>query len=223
MALSAKVFRLSEYVPFDIIYDKLSNYNVSDEVEGVKLEKFFRNLNYAGNILKAEYVYDELTEIDVGGEVRLLPRRRYAYLAFTEYEGNMYVIILEKKFRANRIALQLSDILFIRRDMVLEAYTTHEILKGLHESNPESTRVIYFDNVDIPNIKKLALYGMSLADTNLYSRYLEHGLIWYVVFEHRETGYVVGITRNMIIAMFSNITVDEFIDFIVEHIIPLIR
>ncbi len=223
MALSAKVFRLAEYIPFDVIYDKISNYRVSEEVDGVVIEKFFRDLSYSGNLLKAEYVYDEPMEIDVGGEVKLLPRRRYALLAFTEYEGNIYVIILEKKFRANRIALQLSDILFIRRDMVLEAYTTHEILKGLHESNPESTRVIYFDNVDIPNIKKLALYGRSLADTNLYSRYLEHGLIWYVVFEHRETGFVVGITRNMIIAMFSNITSDEFIDFIIEHLIPLIR
>ncbi|HIE37322.1 TPA: hypothetical protein EYP83_04050 [Candidatus Geothermarchaeota archaeon] len=223
MALSAKVFRLGEYIPFDVIYDKLSKYRVSEDLNGIVIERFFRDLSYSGNILKAEYVYDEPMEIDVGGEIKLLPRRRYALTAFTEFEGNIYLIILEKKFRANKIALALSEILFIRRDMVLEAYTTHEILKGLHEANPESTRVIYFDNVNIPNINKLALYGMSLADTTLYSRYLEHGYIWYVVFEHKETGYVVGVTRNMIIAMFSNITSDEFINFIIDHLIPLIR
>ena len=223
MALSAKIFRLSEYVPFDIIYDKLSNYKVVEEIEGVRLEKFFREISYTGEILKAELVYDEPYEVDVGGEIKLLPRRRYAMVAFTEYEGTIYVAILEKRLRANKIALDLSEILFIRRDMVLEAYTTHEILKGLHESNPESTRVIYFDNVDIPNVKKLALYGMALADTSLYSNYLEHGRIWYVVFQHRETGYIVGITRNMIIAMFSNISTDEFIDFIIKHVIPLVR
>ncbi len=223
MALSAKIFRLNEYIPFDVIYDKLSNYRVEEEVEGIRVERFFRGLSYTGNMLKAEFVYDEPYEVDIGGELRVIPRRRYALTAFTEHEGTIYVAILEKRLRANRIALMLSEILFIRRDMVLEAYTTHEILKGLHESNPESTRVIYFDNVDIPNVRKLALYGSALADTSLYSSYLEHGKIWYVVFEHRETGYVVGITRNMIIAMFSNITTDEFIDFIVEHIIPLTR
>ena len=223
MALSAKIFRLSEYIPFDVIYDKLSNYRVEEEVEGLKIERFFRDVSYTGELIKAEFVYDEPYEVDIGGELKSIPRRRYAMMAFMEHEGTIYVAILEKRLRANRLALMLSEILFIRRDMVLEAYTTHEILKGLHESNPESTRVIYFDNVDIPNVKKLALYGMALADTSLYSSYLEHGRIWYVVFQHRETGYVVGITRNMIIAMFSNITTDEFIDFITEYVIPLIR
>jgi len=53
--------------------------------------------------------------------------------------------------------------------------------------------------------------------------YLEHGKIWYVVFQHKESGYVVGITRNLIIAMFSNITLDDFLNFIIEHILPMIH
>ncbi len=223
MALSAKVFRLDQPLPQDIIYDKLRNYRVVDEVEGVRLEKFFRDVERVGGILKGTFVFDEPYEVDVAGELKLLPRRRYAYIAFTEYEGSSYLIVLEKKFRANRIALELSEVLFIARDKILEAYTTHEILKSLHESSPDTTRVIYFDNVDIPNVKKLALYGEALANTELYSEYLRHGLIWYVVFEHRETGYIVGLTRNMIVVLFTKATSDEFIDFIVEHIIPLIR
>ncbi len=223
MALSAKVFRLAEPLPQDIIYDKLVHHRVVDEVEGLRLERFFRNVARVGDSLRAEYVFDEPIEMDVAGETRLLPRRRYAPIAFVEYQGVMYLIVLEKRFRANRIALEISEILFISRDKVLEAYTTHEILKSLHESSPESTRVIYFDNVDIPNVKKLALYGEALADTDLYSQYLRHGLIWYVVFQHRETGYIVGITRNMIVVMFTKATSDEFIDFIVDHVIPLVR
>ncbi len=223
MALSAKVFRLDEELPQEIIFDKLRNYRVVDEVEGVRLERFFKDVVRVGSYIRGTYVFDEPIEMDVAGDVRLLPRRRYAEVAFTDYGGSSYLIILEKKFRANRIALELSEILFISRGKILEAYTSHEILKSLHESSPESTRVIYFDNVDIPNIKKLALYGEALADTELYSEYLRHGLIWYVVFEHRETGYVVGLTRNMIVVLFSKSTSDEFIDFIIRHIIPLVR
>ncbi|MFB6216005.1 MAG: hypothetical protein ABEJ72_03425, partial [Candidatus Aenigmatarchaeota archaeon] len=92
----------------------------------------------------------------------------------------------------------------------------------LHESNPRATKVIYFDNVDIPDVGKLALYGSSISDSSLYQEYLDHGNIWYAVFEVEEKGIVVGVTRNSVVVLFSNLEEHEFTDFIVEDILPLV-
>jgi len=182
-----------------------------------RLKEYFDNLEVIGNLLKGYYIYDEIVTLNVQGELRDTPVRREVFLSIIEYRGSQFLIVFEKKNRANKIAVKISELLFIKGDMIVEGRIPHEVLKSLHESTPEATKVIYFDNVDIPNINKLALYGESLADTSLYTSYLSHGKIWYVVFQHKESGYIVGITRNAIIAMFTNITLEEFLDFIAKH------
>ncbi len=223
MPLSAKVFRVKEYIPLDIIADKIRLYKTSREEDELKLDSFFEDIHLIGDTLKAFFVYDEAEAVNIKGELRKIARRREALIAFKDVGGELYLIVFEKKYRANKIANLISEILFTRIGGIIEVEIPHETLKTLHESNPEATKVIYFDNVDIPNINKLALYGSDLADSNLYNMYLEHGKIWYVVFQHKESGYVVGITRNLIIAMFSNITLDDFLNFIIEHILPMIH
>ncbi len=222
MALSAKVFRIKRYLPLDIIADKIRNYRRLEEVEGVEITQSFDDIRIVGDILKAYFVFDEPRIMNIKGEMQRLAVRREALVAFKEEFGDILLIVFEKKFRANRIANIISEVLFAKTGEVVEANISHEILKSLHESNPESTKVIYFDNVDIPNVNKLALYGSALADTSLYNMYLEHGKIWYVVFHHQDTGYIVGLTRNLIIAMFSKITLDEFLNYIVKHVTPLL-
>ncbi len=221
MALSAKIFRLKEYNPIDVIADKLVNYSLVEEYEGVELKKYFEDVKVIGVLLKAYFIFDEPRVLNVAGETKVLPIRREALVTFRDREGEIILTVFEKKNRANRIANLISEVLFGRVGVVVEAKINHEILKSIHESSPESTKVIYFDNVDIPNVNKLALYGDALADTSLYKMYLDHGLIWYVVFTHRETGYIVGITRNLIVTMFSKMTLDEFSDFIDKYILNL--
>jgi len=223
MALPAKIFRLLDNLPLDIVYDKLVNYSKVEDTGGVELKEYFDNLEVIGNLLKGFYIYDEVMSLNIQGELRDIPIRREVFLSIIEYRGSQFLVVFEKKARANKIAVKLSELLFIKGDMIVEGKISHEVLKSLHESTPEATKVIYFDNVDIPNINKLALYGESLADTSLYMNYLSHGKIWYVVFQHKESGYIVGITRNAIVAMFTNITLEEFLDFIAKHILPLIQ
>jgi hypothetical protein len=82
--------------------------------------------------------------------------------------------------------------------------------------------LIWFDDVDIPSVDKLCLAGSSLADTKLYQEYLQHGTIWYVVFEVQRREIVVGITRNCVVTLFSKSTVDDFINYLLDDLIPLI-
>ena len=223
MPLSAKLFRVRTYLPLDIIGDKIRNYRKINSIENTELSQKFEDVKIIGDVLKTYFIYDELRTMKIKGELQNLPVTRESLVVFKEMFGEIILIVFEEKYRANRIANLLSEILFSKAGEIVEAKVSHEILKSLHESNPEATKVIYFDNIDIPNVNKLALYGEALADTSLYNMYLEHGKIWYVVFQHRETNYIVGITRNLIIAMFSKITLNDFLDYIVRDVIPLLQ
>ena len=127
-----------------------------------------------------------------------------------------------KKLLTDYVANKFSEILFIKSGAIVEARITHEALRELHESNPRATKLIWFDDVDIPNIGKLALAGSGLADTGLYRDYLEHGKIWYAVFEVQKRGLVVGITRNCVVTLFSRMEQKDFVEYVLKEIIPLI-
>jgi hypothetical protein len=135
----------------------------------------------------------------------------------------LLLVILEKKRTANNIANQLSKILFISTGSIVEAKILPETLRKFHEANPEDTKVIFFDGVDIPNVDKLSLYGSQLADTALYNEYLTHGTIWYIVFKSRKYGIVAGVTRNSVVTAFSEVKPREFLEYIKEEIFPLIE
>jgi hypothetical protein len=128
-----------------------------------------------------------------------------------------------KKLLTNHVANKLSKILFINSQGILEARMPHDTLRALHEANPQATRLIWFDEVDIPGVEKLCLSGSDLVDTELYHNYIEHGKIWYVVFETQKRGITVGITRNCVVTLFSKSTTKEFIDYVTEDFLGFIQ
>jgi hypothetical protein len=127
-----------------------------------------------------------------------------------------------KKLLTGHVARKLDEILTDGSGRIVESEIPHETLMELHEANPRATNLIWFDNVDIPDVNKLCLSGSGLADTDLYQSYLEHGKIWYVVFGIQEEGMVVGITRNSVVALFSKSEIEDFIDYVTEDVFPLI-
>jgi hypothetical protein len=206
----------------DLIGEKLRIYKEEREAEGHTLIIEYRDFRFLGDELRCIFSEDRLINIYYKGEVRSVPITKEAQLVFKIIDNRIFLIILEKKDFANYIANKVSEALFIKIGEVVEAEITHETLKLLHESNPAASKVIFFDNIDIPNIKKLSLYGNALSDTSLYSMYLDHGKIWYVVFEFKKYGYIVGVTRNCVLAMFTNIDQESFINFIINEVLPLI-
>jgi hypothetical protein len=125
-----------------------------------------------------------------------------------------------KKLLSNHVAVALGGIL---NADVRESRINHETLQRLHESNPQATNLIWFDNVDLPGVDKLCLSGQGLADTSMYKEYIDHGMIWYVVFTSQPKGYTIGITRGVVITNFSKTTEDEYIEFVREDILKLIE
>ncbi len=181
---------------------------VEDTVTGVFTRDFMR-----------ERVYRRRT--------RMTPETEEAPFWIVPHEGRHFLVVMApsvargvKKMLSNHVAVKIGDILNVD---VRESRITSETLQRLHEGNPKATNLIWFDNVDIPSVNKLCLSGEGIADTGLYKDYIDHGMIWYVVFKSLAKGYTVGVTRSAVVTNFSKSTVDEYIAFIREDILKLIE
>lgn len=97
-----------------------------------------------------------------------------------------------------------------------------ETIKGFHAKNPEDTKITFFDNVDIPNVEKLSLYGSDLVGTSLFDECAKHGDLWYIEARAREYGYVVGITRDASVTVFNPTDQNKYTEYITKEIYPLV-
>lgn len=226
MVLAGKIFKLREPTDLETIATKLKNYRKEEpfdqEPYHFKLTTEIRDLIIKTNTLQGVFSQDKLIHVFHHGEEIPTPRTFEAPFAFTKHKNRVLLTVLEKKLRANNVANQLSVIIFITVGYIVEAKIPPEALKNFHEQNPEGTKIIFFDEVDIPNINKLSLYGSSLADTTLYNDYLTHGKIWYTVITSRKSGNIVGITRNGVVTIFSKVSESDYLTYVSNEIFPLV-
>ncbi|MFQ5711093.1 MAG: hypothetical protein ACE5GD_04840 [Candidatus Geothermarchaeales archaeon] len=225
MPLVCKIFKLMESLDLGLIAQKLKDFKKVEEIEAgreIKLLTEVKDLSLEEDALKGVFSEDFMMSIYYRGEPTETPVTRETPILFKRHDDAIILIVQGKKLVANNIANRLSEILFIRTGGIVEAKISHETLKSLHEASPEATKVIFFDDVDFPNVNRMALYGWALANTTLYNEYLDHGHVWYVVFESKKYGYVVGITRHCVVTMFSRAEQKEFLTFVLEEVLPLI-
>ncbi len=227
MVIAGKIFRLREFIPLRTIATKLLDYRVEEEVEEppnkFNLITEITDLDLVGNRVRGVYCKDTLIKITRRRERVPVIKTIEAPFTFTKVNNEILLTIIGKKNLANMIANEMSKILFLGVGGIVEARIPPEALRQFHEANPEETKVIFFDNVDIPNINKLSLYGPDLKNTALYAEYLSHGDIWYIVATSKKHGIIVGITRNCVVTVFSKIDEYTFFKFIEEEIFPLIK
>jgi hypothetical protein len=226
LVTAGKVFRLMENLDIGTIAAKLKGFKREDEFVEEDIRSLLlteiRDLTIRGNMLYGTYSQDQITYIYHHGERRPTPKTLEIPFVFVQEKERTLLLVIERKLLANNIANRLSEALFITSGYITEAKISPEALRDFHERNPEDTKVIFFDNVDIPNISKLSLYGSGLLNTALYNDYLKHGNIWYVVVTSRKYESVVGITRNAIITIFNTIDRDDYIRYGINEIFPMI-
>ena len=156
------------------------------------------------------------------GKVAPLPRTVEALFSFAEVEGTTFLTVVEKKRVANLIANKLSEVLFEKVGGIVEARIPPETLRAFHLKNREDTKITFFDNVDIPNVNKLSLYGPDLINTSLFEDYTKHGDLWYVVARSKATGYVVGVTRDTSVTIFNLADKNKYVEYVNKEIYPTI-
>jgi hypothetical protein len=235
VVLPAKIFGIKEESDLGLIVGKLKDFREEELYQTAKGE----TINLVTEILDLQLKEDSVTGVLSKDFIRIrFYRRKPVETPVTEeapfwiirFKGRWFIIVSApsvargvKKLLTNYVANKFSKVLFITSHAIVEARIPHASLKELHESNPEATKLIWFDEVDIPGVEKLCLAGSDLADTTLYHNYLEHGKIWYVVFEVQKRGIVVGITRNCVVTLFSKSTTQEFINYISEDLLKLVE
>jgi len=228
MVVAGKVFRLSESLSLDEVASRLEGYRVEEPYEEGDY-KFTLVTEVVGllpkpeeSMLRGVYSHDYVIHVFHRGKVAPLPRTVEALFSFSKLEDATFLTVVEKKRLANFIANKLSEILFDRVGGIVEARIPPETLREFHLKNPEDTKITFFDNVDIPNVNKLSLYGPDLVNTSLFEDYCKHGDLWYIVARSREYGYVVGITRDASVTIFNLTDKEKYLEFVTKEVYPLI-
>lgn len=227
MVVAGKVFRLSESLSIGDIATALDGYRVEEPYEEGDY-KFALVTEVVGllpkeNMLRGVYSHDHVLHVFHRGKVVPLPRTVEAVFSFAVHGAVTFLTVVERKRVANFIANKLSELLFEKAGGVVEARISPETLKEFHLKNPEDTKITFFDNVDIPNVNKLSLYGPDLINTSLFEDYAKHGDLWYVVARSKEYGYVVGITRDASVTIFNLPETEKgkYLEYTTKQIHPL--
>lgn len=226
MVLAGKVFLVRENFDMDVLAEKLKAFRVETEntVEDqeFKLVSEITDLSAGKGTLDGTFSFDSVFVVRHRGKPVPVPRTYEAPFSFIMLNDRLFLTVYDKKNRANNIANEISKAVFMSLGQVVEARIDPETLRKFHEKNFEDTKIVFFDEVDIPSISKLSLYGEALGNTSLYSDYLTHGKLWYIVLKSSRTGYVLGVTRNCVVTGFSKMEISEFASFIKGEILPLI-
>jgi len=226
MVVAGKIFKLSEPLVIAEIARKLDGYRTEENFEegdyNFPIVTEVAGLLPKGKTISGIYSHDYVLHVFHRGKTAPLPRTVEALFSFAETESQVFLVVVEKKRVANFIANKLSEILFEKIGAIVEARIPPETLREFHLKNREDTKITFFDNVDIPNVDKLSLYGPDLINTSLFEDYTKHGDLWYVVARSKETGYVVGITRDASVTIFNLADKQKYIEYVTKEIYPVI-
>jgi hypothetical protein len=235
MVLPAKIFEIKEEISFGLAAQKLKDFREEENYEinngkTISLITEILELTLKENLISGVFSADFICSRYYRRQLVESPVTEEATFWITRFQNRTFLIVVApsvargvKKLLSSHVANRLSKILFITSRTILETKIPHETLKTLHESNPQATRLIWFDQVDIPGVDKLCLAGSDLTDTQLYQDYLTHGQIWYVVFEAQKRGLTMGLTRNSVVTLFSKSTKDDLVNYIREDLLQLIE
>ncbi|MDG6939714.1 MAG: hypothetical protein JRN39_04860 [Nitrososphaerota archaeon] len=222
MVLAGKLFK-AESSGLDQLFQKLEGFRVEKEDAETKmlLATEVKDLKADERSVSGRMLKDEVIRIRQKEEFKPILRTVGAPFSFRRLHDQTFLFVQEKKRRANELANDLSRILFMRPGAIVEARVKPEVMERYYESSFEDARIVFFDQVDIPNVEKLALYGSALADTDLYHEYLKHGRLWYIVVQSKTKGFIVGLTRNCVVTVFSQATESDLVEYVYEEVVPL--
>jgi hypothetical protein len=226
MVVAGKVFRVTELAPLGEFAPKLESCHLQRDYEEGEyrfaLITEVTSLSPKENVVTGIYSHDYIIHVFHRGKVAPMPKTMEAVFSFRSINDKTLLTVVEKKRIANFVANKISDLLFERVGAIVEAQIPPETLQSFHSKNPEDTKITFFDNVDIPNVDKLSLYGPDLTGTALFEEYSKHGDVWYIVARAREYGYVVGITRDASVTVFNLADKEKYLDYVAKEIYPLV-
>jgi hypothetical protein len=225
MPTAGKVFVSTEYKKLADVAVAFEGYKVEEEyAEGdfkLNLLTEVANVSITDNILTGLYSYDHIIYNYHRGKIAPSAATKEVLFSMSEYQDRLYLAVVDKKAIANRVANKLSEIVFGEMGVIVEARILPETLKKFHVANKEGTKVIFFENMNIPNINKLSLYGPDLVDTKLFKEYDSIGDPWYVLAKSKKYGYTVGLVRDGSVTIFNTVDQGQYLQYVREEVVPM--
>jgi len=226
MPISAKIFLYREDLALEGIAEALKGWREEEtyEVPGDTYDLLanVENVEYDEEELHGIYMYDSVTVHTWRGAVRPTPFTTEAPFVFTEQEGQRFVIIMAPKSVANRVANRLSTIIHDEQGTIVEPMIRTDSFDDF-QAGTDATKIMLFDDIDIPNMDKGTLYGDNVQQTDLYGNFVAHGRPWYMVSKTKQRGWTVGIVRDGTIVVFNTVDGEAFVEFLKEKIFPMTR
>ena len=203
----------------------LEGHRVEEEyTEGdLKLELLTEvaNLTLAEDTLTGLYSFDYVAHHYHRGKVSPSPVTKEVLFAWTMHDDRDYLIVVDKKALANSVANRLSQIIWGEIGVIVEARILPETLKKFHLENPEGTKVVFFENMDIPNLNKLSLYGPDVVDTGLFKEYTQRGDPWYILTKSKKFGHTIGLVRDGSVTIFNTVDQGQYLNYVREEVVPM--
>ena len=220
MPLTCRVYELDKFIEADELLEELRGFEEVrvEEVGGRGYEVGYRVLELerreggVGGVLEDS----RILVVEYRGEKLAVPSSSRTRFEFFTYRGRTLLIVLAGGRRARRVARLLSDHLGAE---ALEARIPPERLRRLQEEGG-LVRLVVFDMPRIPGLRRITLAGDAVTDTEPYKEYSSVSDVRYVVFEAEE-GMLVGVSTSCAVVAFSRVTVEEFLDFVKDRIVPL--
>lgn len=222
--LAGKLFRFPEPLPIEEVARRLEGYRLEkeDEETGLGLVTELEFLSIDKDMLETRMYRDRIIFLGSKEGPKPAISTLTIPISFRAIGGQTFVLVMAKKLLANEIANELSRVIFMRPGSIVEARIDPQVFLDYYRQSMEDARVVMFDQVDIPNVNVLALYGEALSDTELFHEYEKHGFLWYIVVRSKKRELIVGLTRNCVITIFSQATEDDLKSFAFEEVVPLV-
>ncbi len=205
MPLTCSIYALSKPLSLNEIAGKLEHAYWSAQTLGSE------NISYrVASVEREEGYLTALLEVYANG--RRLGRK--LKIRVLNFKGRTYLLALASRRIAGKIARSIAGFLSIEVSTVaFQQSKLREIYEG------KTVRLIVFNMVRVPGLRKVTLSGSSVADTDVFREYIDVCEVGYVLFEWM--GATIGISASGTVVCLSKINEEAFLKLI-EEVIPMV-
>ena len=219
---SGKVYIVNTSEDLKDLKGRLDGYSETEKYDdgdySIDLVKDVQNLSIGERFIDGFYCYDYVMRNYYRGKVVHTPVTRECPFRFFKEDDELWLLVRISKDIANRVAVDLAMIcnLDVREAQIYSREMNHYLKIN------NNTKVVLFDQLDIPGVDKSTLYGIDLVQTDLFRNLVESGSPKWVITESSLKGYTVGIGGDAGVTIYNNVNELDYISFIEAEILPLI-
>jgi len=177
------------------------------ELIGAELEGVTEALKRAGILSKR-------SGAAISGDLELQGGLKVPFEIFS-FRGKLFLMVLAGGKRALRVARKVAEV------AGADVQEVRLNVKRLLELYGESVvKVVAFDMVRVPGLRKVILTGESVSDTPLFKELFETCEIRYAMLRTGE-GHVIGVSSSGAVVALSRLSDEELLSFVKETLLPL--